>query len=175
MSCPIATELPTQSLLLPYRAEAYTDCYVAQLPFPVSLAEFVEAFCTTRWFQLERRFLGAMLRRPSTDAQARELSLGERESFAVWFVEARDERQALLAAGRRRSWLSVAPHGPTGTMLFFGSAVVPRRSPSGAQSMGFWFWLLGGFHRAYSRALLGAARNRLLVKARNGFSPDGTA
>lgn len=48
------------------------------------------------------------------------------------------------------------------TQLFFGSAVVPRRSSSGAGgSMGWVFTALLGFHKLYSRALLWSAVQRL--------------
>lgn len=160
-----ATELPQDSLLLPYDGSGYADCYVTALPFPVTAAAFIEGFYTTPLFKLERLILSKVLRRPSTDAQARELAVGHRHSFAAWSVEARKEDQILLAAGRTRSWLAITPDTALGTRLYFGSAVVPRRSASGAQSMGFWFRALGGFHKAYSRALLRAARRRLLAQS----------
>ncbi|MBC7682932.1 MAG: hypothetical protein H7172_11400 [Ferruginibacter sp.] len=168
-----STEVPPHSLLLRYCDSGYTDCYVTELPFPVTAAQFIEAFYTTPLFKLERLLLSAMLRRPSSDAQAQELGLGCRHSFAIWSVEAREKDQTILAAGRTRSWLSVTPGEPVGTRLFFGTAVVPRHSASGAQAMGFWFWALGAFHRVYSRALLRSARSRLLAQA--GSLPGGGA
>jgi hypothetical protein len=166
-----ATKLPSDSLLLPYRDSGYTDCYVTELPFSVTAAQFIEAFYTTPLFKLERLLLSAVLRRASTDAQAHDLALGCRHSFAVWSVEARKEDQVILAMGRTRSWLAVTPSEPGGAQLFFGSAVVPRRAVSGARVMGFWFWALGGFHRAYSRALLRSARSRLLAQQKAGSLP----
>lgn len=160
-----ATDLPAHALLSRYRGSGYTDCYVTPVPCRVTAAEFIEAFYTTPIFKLERWLL-SVLRLPSTDMQARELALGQRASFAAWTVEARDEHQVLLAAGRTRSWLCVMPATGPGTNLFFGSAVVPRRSSSGAQRMGVWFWALAGFHRAYSRALLQSTRRRLGVQAK---------
>lgn len=167
-----ATELPPDALLSPYRGVAYTDCYVTELPFPVTAAEFIEAFYTSPLFKLERMILSAVLRRASTDAQARELAAGHRHAFAVWSVEARKENQVLLAAGRTRSWLAARSNKSSGTQLYFGSAVVPRHSASGAQTMGLWFWALGGFHKAYSRALLRAARNRLLARSKARSFPS---
>jgi hypothetical protein len=160
-----ATELPPESLLLPYRGAGYTDCYVTTLPFPVTAAAFIEAFYTTPLFKLERMILGVMLRRPSTDAHAHELAVGHRNAFAAWSVEARRKDQILLAAGRTRSWLAATPDTSAGTRLYFGSAVVPQRSASGKQAMGFWFRALGGFHKIYARALLRAARHRLLAQS----------
>ena len=169
------TELPPDSLLLPYDGAGYADCYVTALPFPVTAAAFIEGFYTTPLFKLERMILSRMLRRPSTDAQARELAVGRRHSFAAWSVEARKEDQILLAAGRTRSWLATAPDTAQGTRLYFGSAVVPRRAASGARTMGFWFRALGGFHKVYSRALLRAARNRLMAQSRARSRPDDPA
>ena len=60
----------------------------------------------------------------------------------------------------------VAPVGDgadSRTHLYFGSAVVPKtNAKTGTREMGFAFHALLGFHRAYSRALLRAARSRLL-------------
>ena len=169
-----ATELPPHSLLLPYRGFGYTDCYVTELPFPVTAAEFIEGFYTTPLFKLERMILSGVPGRASTDAQAHELALGHRHSFAVWSVEARKEDQVILAAGRTRSWLAITPNEPVGTQLYFGSAVVSRHSASGVQTMGFWFRALAGFHRAYSRALLRAARDRLLAQSTARSLPRDT-
>ena len=169
-----ATELLPDSLLSPYRGVGYTDCYVTELPFPVTATEFIEAFYTSSLFKLERMILSAVLRRASTDAQARELALGRRHSFAAWSVEARKEGQILLAAGRTRSWLATTSGMSSGTQLYFGSAVVPRHAASGTRTMGFWFWALSGFHKAYSRALLRAARNRILARSTNRSLPGPT-
>ena len=106
--------------------------------------------------------------RPSTDAQARQLTRGERETFAAWSVEGRASDQLLLAdfGGRTKSWLMVVPSSDARaetTRLYFGSAVVPVRPRRGGEAgMGFVFTALLGFHRLYSRLLLRAARARLL-------------
>jgi hypothetical protein len=55
-----------------------------------------------------------------------------------------------------------------GTSLYFGSAVVPVRSPkTGRTRLGPVFSALLGFHKLYSRVLLRAARRRLYRKAAN--------
>lgn len=160
--------LPDGSLLSPYAGSGgYADCYVAEVAGAVSHAEFVEAFYTSAVFKLERWVLRLLVSRPSTDAQAKQLALGELGAFAAWSVEGRAPNQLLLCdmAGRTRSWLMVSAAGgggPTCTRLFFGSAVVPARSAAaGRGSLGPVFSALLGFHKLYSRVLLGAARSRL--------------
>ncbi len=165
-SCP----LPPKALLARYAdAGAYTDCYVAQVARSVSHAEYVETFYTGGLFKVERLLLRLFLSKPSTDAQARQLAAGEIGTFAAWRVEDRTPDQLLLCdiGGRTRSWLMVSPalHQPTqNTLLYFGSAVVPRVSRStGKSGMGLPFQALLGFHKRYSRALLGSARSRLVM------------
>lgn len=177
-------ELPATALLNASRAAgAYADCYVCEVQGAVSHAAFVEAFYTTRLFKLERFILRWLARRPATDADARRLAEGAAASFSAWRVEERAANQFLLAdfTGRTKSWLMVAPvkgsstgsntssnSGPI-TRLYFGSAVVPQKRPSasGQPAMGWAFHALLGFHRLYSRLLLGAARARLM---RGGFA-----
>jgi hypothetical protein len=145
-------------------AGAFVDCYVAEVTRRVSCAEYVEAFCTTSIFKLERAILGIFVSRPSTDAEARQLARGERATFAAWTVEARSLDQLLMTdlSGRTRSWLMVAPSGNGMTLLYFGSAVVPVRDPTtGRGSLGLLFSALLGFHKLYSLALLLSARSRL--------------
>ncbi len=159
-----APPLPDTALLQIYhqRPECYTDCYMVELPGQVSFADYVTAFYTTPLFKLERAILRVTVRRPSTDDQARALAEGGKAGgrFAAWDVEAREAGQLLLCdlAARTRSWLMAEPIDG-GTRLYFGSAVVP----GGANGkMGLLFHvLMGGFHKAYSRALLGAAVRRL--------------
>lgn len=163
-------ELPPEALLHSYReAGAFVDCYICELEGEVALPAFVEAFYTTRLFKLERFILRWLAGRPSTDAAATQLAEGSADSFAAWRVESRKANQLLLAdfMGRTKSWLMVAPvtgsHADPMTRLHFGSAVVPLTKPgTGARrSMGIAFHALSGFHRLYSRLLLGAARARL--------------
>lgn len=154
--------LPAGALLQAYALRgAYTDCFSTELDRAVSHAQFVEAFYTTALFKLERWLLAVFVAQPSTDAQAAQLASGIRNGFAAWSVEQRSPDQLLLAAGRTRSWLMVAPlPGPAGvaTRLYFGSAIVPRR---GSTRMGWQFAALLGFHKLYSRLLLRAACHRL--------------
>jgi hypothetical protein len=156
-------DLPARAFLQGYvRAGAYADCFVTELPRAVTQAAFVEAFYTTWLFKLERLVLRWVVARPSTDAQARELAKGARESFAAWDVERRDHEQLLMCdmAARTRSWL-MTEASESGTRLYFGSAVVPSLGADGKPRMGAVFRLLLGFHQLYSRLLLRAAARRL--------------
>lgn len=161
-------ELPKGALLNKYRIEgAYTDCYFVDVPGSVSQTEYVEAFYTSAILKLERHVLALIARRPSSDIGARSLARGEANCFAAWSVEEREPNQLLLCdfLGRTRSWLmskSVEEGASNGTRLYFGSAYIPKRDrKSGQQSFGLAFHALGGFHRAYSRVLLGAACSRV--------------
>lgn len=174
---PAATpcDLPASALLCRHAvAGNYCDAYKLDLGLPdITLAAFVQAFYTTRLFKLERWILRGLLRRPSTDAQAVDLGLGQRDAFAAWTVEARTEDQLLLSDlyGRTRSWLMVLP-GLAGTRLYFGSAVVARRGArTGERSLGWTYRALLGFHRLYSRLLLNAAARKL----RRGSTPSNSA
>jgi hypothetical protein len=140
---------------------------MAEIAATIPLAAFVEAFYTTGIFKLERLVLAHLASHPSTDLEARQLAQGTLAKFAAWSVEARSADQLLLAdtTGRTRSWLMVATAQAVApsTRLYFGSAVLPVRSPtSGRARLGFGFSALLGFHKLYSRALLSAARARLL-------------
>ncbi len=157
-------ELPQNALLRIYSGE-YTDCYSTDIPHRVSHADFVAAFYNTRLFRLERIVL-RLIGKPSTDAEARELAEGKRQSFAAWTVERRAMDQLLLCdfQGKTRSWLMIEPQEP-GTRLYFGSAVMKRiDSGKGEKSMSGGFRAMLGFHKQYSRGLLSAAR-RALVRA----------
>ena len=79
-------------------------------------------------------------------------------------MEARGTDQLLLCdvGGSTRSWLMVEPVHAASTRLYFGSAVVPKHDKASSRKrMGFPFNALLGFHKLYSRILLGAARSRL--------------
>jgi len=169
--------LPAEALLNASRnAGAFADCYVCDVEGAFSHAAFVEAFYTTRLFKLERFILRWLVRRPATDADALRLAEGSADRFSAWRVEARATNQLLLAdfTGRTQSWLMVGPaagdNAGAHTRLYFGSAVVPlaRRGADGTPAMGFGFHALSGFHRLYSRLLLGAARSRLKRLGRPG-------
>lgn len=159
-------EMPAESLLRSYReAGAYTDCYSIKVTGAIAQADYVEAFYTTWVFKLERLLLAWFVARPSTDAQAKALALGETDSFAAWSVEGRTADQLLMCDlnSRTRSWLMTGPgDAAADTRLYFGSAVVPTVDPkSGKRAMGPIFSALLGFHRIYSRVLLRAAVSRL--------------
>lgn len=157
-------DLPPDALLRKDReAGAYTDCYATDIAARVSHAAYVEAFYTTWVFKLERLLLKWLVSKPSTDDDARRLSRGELDAFAAWTVEARAADQILLAdfMGRTKSWLMVAPLDDGRTRLYFGSAVVKVRDPTGKPKLGSSFQALMGFHKLYSRVLLSAARSRL--------------
>jgi hypothetical protein len=164
VSCVRAGTLPEDALLRVYtRAGDYTDCYLTDVARSVTLAEYVEEFYRTPLFRLERWILTWLAKKPSTDAEARDLAQGRRETFAAWRVESRATDQLLLCdfRGSTRSWLMVSARGE-GTLLHFGSAVVrARRAASGDKRLSVAFWLLLGFHQAYSRALLSSARRAL--------------
>jgi len=158
------TSAPPARLLggLATQRDAYADAYTLHLPRHVSLAQFVEAFYTTRLFKLER-WLIARTGRPSTDADVRAVAQGENRRMAAWTVEAREGDELLMHedSGVTRSWFKVEAGGG-GTTLWFGSAFMPRKSrPGGERQFSWLFHALLGFHRMYSRALLKAAARNL--------------
>ena len=117
---------------------------------------------------MERWILARIVARPSTDAEARALALGQRDRFAAWTVEQRAPDQVLLQdfTGRTCSWLMTkAAAEPGSTLLYFGSVVTSVRDAStGRPSLGPVHGRLIGFHRLYSRMLLGAAVRKLAQK-----------
>ena len=162
-------DVPLNSFLSRYKAGAgFADCYVTEVPGEITQAAFIEAFYTSPLFKVERTILKFLVAKPATDADARQLASGSSTTFSAWSVEDRSLSELLLADlnGYTRSWLMVSPVGQNGgspsTLLYFGSAVVPRQR-AGAQkpSMGWLFHALLGFHRLYSRLLLRAASNRV--------------
>lgn len=159
-----ATVLPEEALLQRYqRGGAYTDCYCMSVPRHVPMADYISAFYTTPLFKVERKILALAAGKPSTDEAARDLAHGRRASFSAWRVEDRSSNQLLLCdhLGRTRSWLMAEP-GASSTRLYFGSAVLPKPAAAGGKaSFGLAFHALSGFHRLYTRALMGAARARL--------------
>jgi hypothetical protein len=166
-----ACPLPDGALLGRYaRSGAYTDCYATDVARPVSQAEYVNAFYTGTLFKLERQLLAWFASRPSTDQQVGQLAAGTLDTFSAWRVEERNTDQLLMCdlSGRTRSWLMAVPAregDPATTRLYFGSAVVPAIDKvSGRATMGAAFKALLGFHKLYSRALLGAARSRLAAR-----------
>jgi hypothetical protein len=156
--------IPERALHAHYaRQGAYLDCYATDIDRAVPFEEFIVAFYTTWLFKLERWILAWWAKKPSLDAQARELARGRRDGFAAWTQEARAVDQLLMCdyLGATRSWFMVVPQA-CGTRLYFGSVVTARRHPrTGQLELGRGFRLLLGFHKLYSRALLAAARSKL--------------
>lgn len=154
--------LPSGALLGRHvSAISYTDCFVVTVPGQISQAAYVEAFYTTALFKLERLALAVLLRRPSSDLEARRLATGEVSRFAAWTVEAWESDQILLCdfLGASRSWLMSVEDGVSGvTTLYFGTALVPR---TGGDRLDVGFRALIPFHRPYARALLRSAASRL--------------
>ncbi len=146
----------------------YTDCYQFSLEADVSLADFIEAFYTSRLFRFERMLLGIFMRMPSTDEDAVALARCKASQFSAWTVEAQTDNELLLSdvSGATRSWLMVknyADNYPSiSSQLWFGSAVVARINPkTGKAQLSVWVQLLLGFHKLYSRALMASARSKL--------------
>ena len=155
---------PANALHAHYLLEgAYVDCYTTSIGRVVTHAEFVEAFYTTWLFKLERWILMWAVKKPSTDADAREVARGQRQDFAAWTVEARADNQLVMCDFQNvtRSWFFVVPEA-VGTKLYFGSVVTARKNPrTGERALGRTYRALMSFHQLYSRALLSAARSRL--------------
>lgn len=159
--------LPDSALSKHYEAKgAYTDCFYLDLPHKVSFEEYVEAFYTTPLFKLERKILAVIVRKPSTDQEARALAKGEVSKFSSWHVEDREEQQILLSdfMHKTRSWLraeDISDGDQTKTRLYFGSVVVPPQTKNGPGKFGFLFHATTGLHVAYSKALLKGAVKQL--------------
>ena len=151
------TELPEGALLARYEAPHYTDSFTVTVPGDVSLGQFVYAFYTAPLFRCERVIL-KLIKRGSTDEQARQLVNGARDSFAAWSVEDRTENQLLMCdfQSRTRSWFRVANETDR-TRLFFGSAV----TSDGDQGPPSNYRILLRLHRLYSKLLLKGAARRL--------------
>lgn len=140
-----ARDLPADALLRRYAEQgAYTDCFAVEVGQPVAHEAYVEAFYTTAAFKLERLLLGWFVARPSTDEQVRALANAQANEFAAWHVEARSVDQLLMCdmAQRTRSWLMCTASEGGGTLLYFGSAVVPVVNRSTGQPH------MGGMFRA---------------------------
>ena len=160
-TCPASKQSRRRPALLQHYAAsgAYTDCYAATVPGRVSLAELMAAFHTIPVFKRERWLLARLPSLPSTDQEAQLLAEGSLIRFSAWKVERRESNQAILSAGRTRSWLMASqdPGGSGTTALFFGSAIEPR----GRGGLGWQFNALLLFHKAYSRILLASAIRRV--------------
>lgn len=158
------TALPPMALLLEYqRAGAFTDCYTAEAPGAVTLAQLVQAFYCTPLFRVERVLIRLFTGIASSDAEVAALVAGTGTEFAAWRLEQLRDNQLLLCDlnARTRSWLMVAPAADS-TRCYFGSAIVPEvDAATGKRRLSRGFRLLLGFHRVYSRLLLSSAMGRL--------------
>ncbi len=160
--------LPEHSLLQKYASvspsdPSYTDSYSTTTKGSFALSDYVYAFYTTALFKTERFILTHTVKKPSDDVQARQLADCETEAFAAWTVEARTHDQLLMCdfVGATRSWLMVESLS-SGTRLYFGSAVVPKKTePGGTAKRSPLMQALTPFHLVYSRALLAAAKQRI--------------
>ncbi len=159
----LSKELPAIALSKDYEAKgSYVDCFYLDVPAKITFEEYVEAFYTTPLFKLERKILALVVRKPSTDEQAKALAKGERTQFSSWNEEARGENQILMSdfMNKTRSWLMVEDLSEANqpkTRLYFGSVVVPPQTKEGPGSFGFLFRATTGLHVFYSKALLKAA------------------
>lgn len=110
-----ARALPADSLLRRYAERAdggYADCFAVEVPQPVPLAQFVEAFYSSPAFWAERFMVGLLFGRRATDQDARRLARGEAEVFSAWRTEARSPGKLLMCeaiSGRTRLWLAATP------------------------------------------------------------------
>ena len=161
------------------RERRLTDCYALDIARAVSHAAYVEAFYTGKIFKIELFLLGLCFSHSSTDIQAKQLAVGEIDSFSGWRVEDRNTNQLLMCdfSGKTRSWLMVAPQSKgsaPATRLYFGSAVLASGTKAtGEPRMGALFGPLLRFHKLYSRVLLDGARARLAeVNHKHVTNPD---
>lgn len=162
------TDLPDTALLRRFAEQGeYTDCFATPIPIEASLPVFVEAFYTTWLFKTERAVLKWLLSLPSTDDEARQVAKGTRDTFAAWNVEDRSENQLLLIDVHKRtgSWFMVETR-EAGARLLFGSVVFRTEQTRAGRNMRWTYRSLLGLHRLYSRALLSAARSRVLRRLR---------
>jgi hypothetical protein len=169
MSAVHPCEVPLNTMLRRYKDGAgYADCYVTEVQGAITQEVFIEAFYTSPLFKVERTILKYLASRPANDAEAKQLATGNATKFSAWRIERQSTLELLLVdvTGRTRSWLMATPGTGSvtapSTLLYFGSAVVPRTSHgSTTPSMGWPFHALSGFHRLYSRLLLSAASRRV--------------
>lgn len=142
-----------------------TDCFSCTLSKSVTLTSFVYAFYSNWFFKIELNIIGFFARMPSSDQQATELLQGLKNNFSAWELEYRDEQQLVMAdkLGATKQWFMVKQINSSQTILYFGSAIMPRVKPDGTQAKPpVIFKLLGGFHQWYSKALLSAAVKKLM-------------
>ncbi len=160
-----AAPLPIDALLQSYvKSGDYTDCFSTIVEGRITQADFIEAFYNSRIFKLERFVLTVLVFKQSSDKQAGQLAIGTRETYAAWDLEARNENQILMCDFQKatRSWLMTQAAENDQTRLYFGSAVVGKKSKSGdVKQLPLLVRLLMPAHRFYARSLLRSAAARL--------------
>ncbi len=151
---------PPPGTLAGSTTEPYRDCFMRREAGVVTLEQLIERFYCSWAFRPERIALG-LIGRGASSENARALARGEVESFAAWNVVERHESEILLQdfSGATASWLAVRPGSDGGTAPSSSSGAV------GQTELLFGSWVgeadkplvkaLMGFHRAYSRVLLG--------------------
>lgn len=157
--------LPEGALLQQFvESGEYTDCFVTHVDADVAFEKYVECFYTTRLFKAERFVLKRFVAISSSDVEAGELARNERQAFAAWNEHARTDNQLIMMdfRGQTCSWFMTAAED-AGTSLYFGSAVMRRQQTPTGRELRWTYRLLMGLHRLYSRALLRAARSRLIA------------
>ena len=161
---PVGEELSTpRKGVRGIREPASVDCFTYSISRVVSLEAFVAAFYTNPFFRIELIILG-LFGYPSKPQDVPALFAGQRQDYAAWTLEYRDDRQIVMAdkLGATKHFLMVNVIDETNTQLHFGSAVMPRINKDGSERPpSFYFKLLEGFHVFYSKALLTAAVVRL--------------
>ncbi len=163
--------LPDNALLKKYQSqsvesdfESYTDCYFIDVDGAIEFDKYIDEFYNSRLFKMERFLLSLLVSKPSTDLQPRLLALGKIDYFAAWTVEGRCNDQLLMCdyQAKTRSWFMLELIDSSRTRLYFGSAVVKGKSTGKTGSaFSLVFYMLLGFHKVYSQALLYFAKRAL--------------
>lgn len=161
-------EVLLNSLVASFLEKGYADSYRTEVDGHISMEDYVYKFYTSPLFKLERFILKWLVRKPSTDTQAKELLEGNSNKFAAWTLEDRGEHELLMRdmADRTRSWFMVNHLGTKEnpkTQLYFGTGISPSpKRKNRKSSIGFFFNALLPFHKVYSVLLLYFAKRQLI-------------
>lgn len=153
---------PKDSLLHQYTEKpgCHADAFMAEINFTPSLKDYITAMFGSPVFRIERVLLAVAAATPTFKKDLTAFALAEKDSFALWKTMERSDQELLMEVekGRVRTWLMVEPTEGETSKLWFGSAIVPKTTPSReVGDIGFTFKALMGFHKLYSRILLLAA------------------